>query len=389
MQQPIHSNPYAPPEAPQSLVPHEPERYEFKVEVLEADVHRATRRLGHFFVGFCFLGGALLVSLLVILTGFFSGNLAPLLYFVPTSVFFLIAMTRMAWLHLGPGIGRLRVRTTPLIVGPIEGSITDAEIRISSQTSTEIYPLKSCCYAEVRADTLVFAFDQRRLLLNVLPRRAFAAGCFERAAKLLIQHAVASQASPADGVIDQRLQADEFYPIDLPTDGVPFSGAITSRDVLASPLREQASKIRWMLMGAIIFVLLLLLAVVVPLYDKLRFEFGLILFVIFLFLILRIWGTYRRNLDWTQTPDQVLLRSRGVISQQSLHASTPAGATIYRWDAFTEATIQKGLISLALPGKLGHRVLLSRSQFATDSDWSQAQAIIREQTRYFPTIENT
>ena len=141
------------------------------------------------------------------------------------------------------------MRGTPLIVGHIHGTITDSEIRISTKQYTSIHPLKSCSYADLRGDSLVFAFDQRRLLLTVIPRRAFVAGCFERAAKLVMQHAVANKVSPADGVVDRRLQAGEFYPIDLPTEGVRFSGSITSRDVLASPLRSQNMKVKWILIG--------------------------------------------------------------------------------------------------------------------------------------------
>ena len=80
------------------------------------------------------------------------------------------------------------------------------------------------------------------------------------------------------------------------------------------------------------------------------------------------------------------MRSQGVLTHHALHASTPAGASVYQWDIFTEATIQSDLLSLALPGKLGHRVLLARSQFASDDDWLKAQEIIREQARHFPIV---
>ncbi len=202
----------------------------------------------------------------------------------------------------------------------------------------------------------------------------------------MIQHAVASQVSPANGVIDERLQTGEFYPVDFPIDGVHFSGAVTSREVLASPLRNQATKLKWMLLGVSIFITSMPLLLVVVLRDKIRMEITLLLFAFLLFLNLRLWRVYRRHLDWTKTPDQILLRSKGVLGHHTLHASTPAGASIYRWDIFTEATIQNDVISLALPGTLGHRVLIVRSQFADDSDWSRAKEIIREQSRFFPVL---
>ena len=385
MQPPIQPNPYAPPLAPIAFT-HEPQRYEFAAEVLESDVHRATRRMVRFFVGFCILSMGIFLSMLMILVSLRPFNLPVVIFFTASAALLLVVLILTAWLNLGPGAGRLRVRGTPLIVGHVHGTITDSEIRISTKQYTSIHPLKSCSYADVRGDSLVFAFDQRRLLLTVIPRRAFAAGCFERAAKLVMQHAVANKVSPADGVVDRRLQAGEFYPIDLPTEGVRFSGSITSRDVLASPLRSQNMKVKWILMGAIAFVILLPTAMFIVLYDKLRLEFGLVLFAIFLFMILRLWGVYRKNLGWAKSPDQVLMRSQGVLTHHALHASTPAGASVYQWDIFTEATIQSDLLSLALPGKLGHRVLLARSQFASEDDWLKAQEIIREQAGHFPIV---
>ena len=388
MQPPIQPNPYAPPEAAISFAAHEPQRYEFAAEVLESDVHRATRRLTGFVVGFCFLSGALFCSVLSILVSLRPMNLPVVIFFTAAALLFLFALLRITWRNLGPGVGRLRVRATPLIVGDIHGTITDSEIRISAKQYTSLHPLRSCSYADVRGDSLVFAFDQRRLLLTVIPRRAFAAGCFERAAKLVMQHAVANKVSPTDGVVDRRLQSGEFYPIDLPTDGVHFSGSITSRDVLASPLRSQNTKVKWILIGAIALMALMPMILFVLFYDKLRLEIVLVLSAFFLVLILRLWSTYRKNLGWAKSPDQVLMRSQGVLTHHALHASTPAGASIYQWDIFTEATIQSDLLSLALPGKLGHRVLLARGQFASDNDWLKAQEIIREQACHFPVVNS-
>lgn len=337
MEPPIQANPFAPPTTPLGFGINEPQQYHFEADVLESDVHRATRRLGRFFIGFFFLSFLLLLTLFSIFTSLATRNIPLLCFFVPSFLLFATILVRTTWLNLGPGAGRLRVRATPLIIGHIRGLITDSEIQVCTEKTASYHPLKSCCYAEVRSDTLVFAFDQRRLMLTVIPQRAFAAGCFERAAKLLIQNALASKVSPADGVIDPRLQADEFFAIDLPSDGVSFSGAITSRDVLASPLQKQAKKIQWVLIGTGILFCGIPLVAMVVLLQRQHIELAILLFVFFLFLNLRIWKVYRKNLNWMKTPEQILLKSRGVIGHEALHAATPAGATIYRWDIFTEA----------------------------------------------------
>ncbi len=223
--------------------------------------------------------------------------------------------------------------------------------------------------------------------VHVLPQRAFADGCFEPAAKLLIQNALASKVSPAAGVIDQRqVQADQFFQIEMPEVGISFSGPLTTRDVLASPLSIQTKKAKWILIAISVLVNLFALFTFIFLFNKMPLELGIMLFAFILFLNVQFWRVYRANLNWTKTPDQVLMQSRGVIRTQALYATTPTGASIYRWDIFTEATIQDEIISLALPGKLGHRVILSRRQFASDNDWSQAKEIIRGNGHFFPII---
>ncbi len=387
MQPPIHPNPYAPPTVALGFAVNEPQRYDFEAEVLESDVHRATRQIGRFLLAFAFLGFILFSSATLIFYSLRSGPTGSyliLLCVVPLLLFILFLMLKLAWLNIGPGMGRQRVLATPLILGHKHGTITDSEIRVSSGKGTSIHPLESCCYAEVRSDTLVFAFDQRRLMLCVLPRRAFAAGCFERAAKLLVQNAMATKASPAAGVIDQRLlQADQFFQIEMP-DGVAFSGPLTTREILASPLRNQANSVKWRLLLLIGFFNLLLLATFSFLYYRLRIELGLVLLATTVYMNYKMWKIYRVSLKWSKSPDQVLMQMRGVIDDQALYVTTPIGASIYRWDIFTEATIQNELMSLALPGKLGHRVILSRRQFASDNDWSKAKELIRAKGHLFP-----
>jgi hypothetical protein len=258
-------------------------------------------------------------------------------------------------------------------------------LTLASQFVTAVYPLQACCYAAVQGGCLVFAFDQRRLFPFFLPSRAFAPGCFERVVALMSRHAQASQATPATGMIDPRnLALPERPHIGLPEDGVKFAGPLLSQDAISTSFRDQVKRFKRAVLIVIGSINIVFVLVAIFAYRFSAIVVAACCVIALLFINRWAWKMVRSNLGWTATPDQVLMVSEGSISRNAIHSNSGTGGTIYDWSAFVSADIHETAISLVLPGKLGNQLILARRQFASDADWAQAIAIVREQSQRFP-----